>query len=189
MALALFALVSISHAQGTLAAELTSQGVHTAMLIQSSGVDDAPVWSADSKFLSAHLGGAWYRLDLSKLRLKVLSWHGEPIAVIAGGQLPELVPEALSGNLSKPQPVSDAAERKASIKASFHRTGFSTALILTKGRKKVVLWQSDLENCGALVRSPDGKYIAYLCEQTGIFVTDVVKAFTWNSSPASGKSE
>jgi hypothetical protein len=36
-----------------------------------------------------------------------------------------------------------------------------------------VIWKTNLETCGLLSLSPDDAYLAYECDNSGLFVTDV----------------
>jgi len=49
--------------------------------------------------------------------------------------------------------------------------------VLANGKGKKVLWHSDIEACGGLAQSFDGRFVAYICETNGIFVTALFRAF------------
>jgi hypothetical protein len=66
---------------------------------------------------------------------------------------------------------------KAGNKIEFLGKDLRTAVVLTaKERKPLQLWASTLENCGELSLSPDGQWVAFICEENGVFVTNLQRA-------------
>jgi hypothetical protein len=72
---------------------------------------------------------------------------------------------------------------KSGIKVQLSQSGISTSFVLSKGRRRRTLWASDMENCYAPVFSPNERYVAFICELNGVFVTDVESVFRDHAAP------
>jgi hypothetical protein len=157
-----------------LESEMTRVGAHTALLVPSQSVDEFPVWSPDSLFLGVNIEGKWFKLDTRNARLQEAKWHEQRIGVVAGK--PELMPisseEAAEwGECGKHGDKNVSG--KSGFRAEIQRRELSSSLVLSQGQRTTVIWKSDMENCGALSLSPNGSYLAYICELNGVFVMDV----------------
>jgi len=149
--------------------------VHTALLAPSSGVDESPLWSPDSRLLGVNVEGRWYQVDTAKVVLQSADWHKQRIGRVSSG-------DAVSPlNETEITPWKKATRSDSTVvvdhvgnKLEFVRKNPRTAFVVTaKGRKPLTLWTSDLENCGELSLSPDGRWVAFICEQNGVFVTSL----------------
>jgi len=172
----LLAIAALAQLVNGLASEMARLRIHTALLIPSQAVDESPVWSPDSRYLGANIQGQWFKLDTSKVRLQEATWHRQKIGAIAK---PTLEPLAKSNALAwakQEQRRTGDATGKSGIKAARKSAELSTSLVLSKGTGSWVVWRSDLENCGELTMSPDGVYLAYICETNGVIVTDMEQA-------------
>ncbi|HVM93913.1 MAG TPA: hypothetical protein VMT67_13915 [Terriglobales bacterium] len=177
--LALALLVPGADAQENkfLESEMARIAVHTALLVPSQSVDEFPVWSADSRFLGVNIEGRWVKLDTRSAHLRQAKWHEQPIGAIAGK--PELEP--MSGEEAaewgrRGQHGDSEVKGEGGFRAEIQRRELSSSLVLSRGERTTVIWKSDMENCGALSLSPNGSYLAYICELNGVFVMNVGRA-------------
>jgi tRNA(Arg) A34 adenosine deaminase TadA len=70
----------------------------------------------------------------------------------------------------QPREVTTSDGTKVELKMD----GFSVSLVVTlKGQDSETLWTTGGENCHSLIISPDEKYVAYLCEMSGILVMKI----------------
>ena len=173
-------LVAASFGQpGTsLRSEMAKLRVHTALLVPSQAVDEFPVWSPDSRFLAANIEGKWFKLDILKVRLKEATWLGQRVGAV--GSKPELEPmgrqEANRWAKNVQHGESDVTG-KSGVRAEIQRHALSASLIVSQGVRSAVIWKTDMENCGELSLSPNGAYLAYICETNGVLVMDLEQAF------------
>jgi len=170
-----FELSSSAQERGDLSAAMGSLKVNTALIFPSQAIDDSPLWSADSQYLAGNVQGKWYKVQIDSIQLKPARWHEHPIGVIADGKELE---ESTEDEVKSWAVKTNGAAQKPGITASIKQDGLSSALVLTNGKRKRTLWRSDLEACGGLTQSPDGRFVAYICETNVIFVTELSSAFT-----------
>ena len=155
----------------TLLAEMASMKVNTALIFPSQAIDDSPVWSPDSHYLAGNVQGKWYKVQVDKVQLKPAKWHDDTIGAIIDTRIFEETTEQEVKNWTAKAP-----KQKDRITASMQQDGLSTALVLTSGKRKKVLWRTGIEACGETSRSSDGQFVAYICETNGIFVTALSSA-------------
>jgi hypothetical protein len=155
-------------------------GVHTILLLESQAVDEMPLWSPDSRFVAVDVEGKWYKLDTWAITaLGTAKWHGEEIGTVRD----ELRSKATAAQVKRWKGKSQNNPRevvsKSGIKVELtqHQEDLSTSFVISKGSPKKTLWASWLENCFSPVFSPNEKYVAFICELNGVFVTDIEAAF------------
>jgi hypothetical protein len=153
-------------------------GVHTILLLESQAVDEMPLWSPDSQFVAVNVEGKWYKLDTWAITLLgSAKWHGEKIGVVRD----ELRSNATAAQISKWEGKSQNNPREvvsnSGIKVQLTQKDLSTSFVISKGRESKTLWATELENCHSPVFSSNEKYVAFICELNGIFVTNVEAAF------------
>lgn len=173
------ALTPVCSAQVTASflAEFDRLKVHTALLAPSSAIDDSPLWSPDSLRIGVNVAGKWYQIDITKVALRAADWHKQRIGLISSRDpVSELDPSLIEPWKKGTRTNSTAVLDGTGNKVEFVRKGLRTALVVTsKGQKAVHLWISDLEACGELSLSPDGRWVAFMCEQNGPFVMDLYR--------------
>jgi hypothetical protein len=149
--------------------------VNTALLAPSSGVDESPLWSPDSKRVGVNVEGKWYQIDTTRVQLQPADWHHQRIGRVASGEaVSQLDPSEVTAWQKVTRTDSTAIVDNSGDKLEFVRKDLRTALVVTaKGRKPLQLWKSDLENCGDLSLSPDGQWVAFTCEENGVFVMNL----------------
>lgn len=148
--------------------------VHTALLVQSLQIKAFPVWSPDARFLGVLLQGQWFKLDTSAVPLKEELWYEQRIGTTAGGMGLELMNANEAAGWAKIGQHGDKrVESYSGLKAEILDHDSSSMLAISKGALDSVIWKTNLENCGLLSLSPDGAYLAYECDRSGLFVTDV----------------
>jgi Tol biopolymer transport system component len=162
-------------------------GVHTILLLQSQAVDEMPLWSPDSRFVAVDVEGKWYKLDTWAITaLGTAKWHGEEIGAVKD----ELRSNATAAQVNRWKGKSQNDPRevvsKSGIKVQLtqHEEDLSTSFVVSKGSRTRTLWTSGMENCYSPMFSPNEKYVAFICELNGVFVTDVEAAFNQPSTPA-----
>jgi len=161
---------------GTLTAEMTRLGVNLAVVVPTQSIDDHPLWSPDSRFLFANLPRGWWKVDLSSIVLTAAVYRGQKIGALAKGST---VTQAGSDEIAQAKGVSpevkgslrlnDGTQLSWEPKGSFG----STLSIQSPGRPPESAWETDAAACGYLILSPDKKYIATYCEQTGVIVFQI----------------
>lgn len=162
----------------SLESEMTRVHVQTALLVPSQAVDEFPVWSPDSNFLALNIEGKWFKLDTRNARLQEAKWHKQRIGIIAGK--PELVPissEEVAEWAKRVQHGDSEVKSDEGFKAEMQRGELSSSLVLFQGQRSTVIWKSDMETCGSLSLSPNGSYLAYICELNGVLVMNIEGVF------------
>ncbi|MGO9405129.1 MAG: hypothetical protein ACLPVW_16825 [Terriglobales bacterium] len=165
---------------------MSKLGVHTILLFQSQAVDEMPLWSPDSRFVVVDVEGKWYKLDTWAITaLGSAKWHGEEIGAVSD----ELRSVATVAQVDKWKSKSRTNPREAISKSGIkvqltqHQEDVSTSFVISRGSQNKTLWTSGLENCYSPVFSPNEKYVAFICELNGVFVTDIEAAFREPSIP------
>jgi len=168
-------------------AQLTSSGIGTNQLhlemqrlkvhtveVFDQDVDEMPLWSTDSRYLVVNFESKWQKLDLRAIRLREAKWHDMKIAVVDPA-LPRSVATAAEVRKWKGIPQDDHLKAKSAsgVTVELSQSNVSTSLVVSKGGIKKTLWTTDMDNCGEPRFSPNEKYVAFICELNGVFVTDV----------------
>jgi len=174
----LLPLLLIVFAQGAdnLTSEMKRLRVHTALLVHSQAVDEFPVWSPDSLYLGVNIQGKWFKLDLSKVHLLEATWHGDRLGAVENDKDLESMTEKKALEWSKTSKHGRTyVTGKSGLRAEFEDSmkDLSTALVLSRGAQRTVVFKSDIESCGAPTFSPNDEYLAYICETNGVLVTDL----------------
>jgi hypothetical protein len=148
--------------------------VDTALLVLAAEIKTLPVWSPDARFLGVLLQGQWFKLDTRLLPLREETWYGQRIGTTAGGAELWLMSANEAADWAK---VGQHADKRIkghsglSLEILDHDS--SSTLVISRGAHHFVIWKTNLETCGLLSLSPDDAYLAYACERSGLFVTDV----------------
>lgn len=174
LTVALMVTAAFTQTSTSLETEMARLYVHTALLVRSQEIDEFPVWSPDSRFLGVNIRGKWFKVDTSNIRLRRATWHEQLIGVVE--DQPELQPMTSeeASEWARGCHHGDSEVRGSSgFRAEMQRDELSSSLVVSRQGHKVVLWKSDLENCGALSLSPNGARLAYICELNGVLVMDV----------------
>ena len=171
------ALSSLAWAQPTptLQTELADLKTNLALLVNSSAVEERSLWSPQSDYVAFRLLGKWMKIPLNNLELKEGQWQGRKVGLLTN---PTLMRELSESELklfrvaSEVQPV--VIRTKAGKIYSLKRDGNGMALIAkgTNGGSRQ-LWFAGTEDCHSLSLSPDEKYLACLCEQSGLLLTSI----------------
>jgi hypothetical protein len=155
-------------------------GVHTILLLQSQAVDEMPLWSPDSRFVAVDIEGKWHKLDTWAITaLGAAKWHGQEIGAVHDELRLNVTVAQVNKWKGKSQDNPREGVSKSGIKVQLtqHQEDLSTSFVISKGSQKKTLWTSGLENCYSPVFSPNEKYVAFICELNGVFVTDIEAAF------------
>ena len=153
---------------------MTRLRVSTALLVPSQAVDEFPVWSLDSRFLGANIGGKWFKLDTLKVQLRAATWHERRIGTVSTE--PKLEPmktEEVEAWTKQSHHGDTELTGESGLRVEMQHHDLSTSLVVFRGRRKSVIWTSGMENCGALSLSPTESYVAYICEMNGVFVMNL----------------
>ncbi len=175
-ALATFCLLACTNtpmADRGVFSEMRRLGVRSALVISSQAVDEYPVWSLEGDALAANIEGRWMKVELESLVLEPGTWHEQAIGVAKRSALTPIEASAVA----KWDKAGDHGARKVAMKngttVELKQTELSTELVVTpRGGPANVLWRSGLENCHSLAVSPDGRFVAYICELNGVIVTE-----------------
>jgi hypothetical protein len=169
-----------------LGAAMRKLDVHTILLFKSQAVDEMPLWSPDSRFVAANVEGKWYKFDTWAITaLGTAKWHGEKIGSVHDKVLSDATLDQIDKWNDKSQSNPREAVSKSGIKVQLtqQQEDLSTSFVISKGSQKKTLWASGLENCYSPVLSPNEKYVAFICELNGVFVTDIEAALREPSTP------
>jgi len=156
-----------------LAGQMEKIGVRDAVVIASESVDERPVWSPDGKYLAAKVDQKWIRVEPDRLTLKRADWRGgQPVGVAHPPPDPVTIDESMIRSWERnarfdPRRIKTRNGTVIELRQEDLGTQF---VIIRKGSKREVLWTTAMENCHSLALSPDDKYVAFVCEQTGVVV-------------------
>jgi len=167
------AVISSGRSPKSLDSELRRLAVKTALVLPSSAIDDSPVWSPDSRFVAVNVGDTWQKVDLNRLDLEPGKWRTSRAIGVLKSQtsISPLSPVLLKEWVSDSESRNETDPRRPATRVEFRHEELSTLLVITRGEgPPETLWRSDLETCGAPVVSPDGRYVAFICEMNGLFV-------------------
>jgi hypothetical protein len=163
-----------AQSSASLKAEMDKLQVSTALVIQSSAIDDSPVWSPDSRYMGTNIAGKWFKVDTTKLTLQDAKWLGQRIgAVKVRPKLEPMSPDEISQWGNQTKHGDSEMKGNSGFRAEIQRSEFSSSLVLHLGLRSTTVWKTDMENCGALSLSPDETYLAYICETNGILVMEL----------------
>jgi hypothetical protein len=179
-------LLSSSHAQtgDDLGKQMEALHVHTALVVRSQEMDGLPAWSPDGQYLAVDLAGKWVKIDISALQLQEAKWHGQRIGFQAKADLIPMTDEEVHGWKKTKEVLNqdrEAVTTESGLKVEMRHKELSSALIISKGRRQSIIWESGMENCYGLTLAAKKGYVAYLCELNGILVMDPGKAFEMTS--------
>ena len=152
--------------------------IHTVLVVSGQDLDEKPLWSADSRFLAVNTQGKWRKIDISEFKeLKAAKWHSIVIGVIAPApaQMPVSADQVKAWDRN-PKNDPRKALLKSGITIELPEERLSTGLVLSRDGKRHQVWTSGMENCYQPVVSPDDRFVAYICELNGVFVTDLQAA-------------
>lgn len=147
--------------------------VETVLVANVEGIDEYPLWSPGSDFVACYIFGDWYKFDLNKMKLATGDWHDQVIGIMNNAKAASVIKD--STELKPFLAVSPFNEREVTTKRGTkielrYNNDFTVSLVVTKNRIPTVLWTSEGENCHSPTLSPDGKFVAYICEMNGLMV-------------------
>lgn len=150
--------------------------VETVLVANVEGIDEYPLWSPKSDFVACYIFGDWHKFNLNEMKLTTGDWHNQTIGIMNNAKAVSIIKD--SSELKPFLAVSPFNEREVTTKKGTkielrYNNDFTVSLVVTKARETMVLWTSDGENCHSLTLSPDGKFVAYLCELNGLMVMKV----------------
>jgi len=152
--------------------EMARLKTETVLIVNSQAIDEYPLWSPNSDFVSCNIEDKWYKFRLTDIDFAEATWRGQTIGVLT---TEDAYSELSSKEQAEFEKVSKFNPRKVKTRdgtqIELKTEGISVSLIVTrKGQKPEKLWTSDFENCHSLVLSPNEKYVAYLCELNGLLI-------------------
>lgn len=157
----------------TITDKMRKMNIDTSLIVQSQAVDDYPLFSKDGKYLAANVAGKWYKINLNKIDLTEASWRNDQKIGVLNSKtsISEASQEEIKmfrdSTSFKPREYTTKNNAKLSLKQKGAGTEFT---ITDKLGKSEVKWISDLESCHSLSSNSHEKYIAFICEQNGIFL-------------------
>ena len=160
----------------TLSTEMTRLKTETVLIVNSQAIDEYPLWSPNSDYVACNIEGKWYKFRMTKIELEEAKWRGQSIGILTTKDAYSPLTDTEQKQFEK---VSKFNPRKVTTndgtKIELKETGdMSISLVVTKKRENSkTLWTSGGENCHSLVLSPDGQFVAYLCEMNGLLVMKV----------------
>ena len=166
--------VKEKNAKPNLFYELQKLSLSTVLVINSGSIDEYPVWSPEMDFIAVNLEGKWFKIELTNIDLIEGEWHGDRIGVIKKTNIRDLNESDLRLWRRKKNYNTRKVKTTAGDEIELKLTDFSTSLIMKIGSSfPKTLWTTGMENCHSLSVSPDEKFIAYICELNGLFITRI----------------
>ncbi|MES2730340.1 MAG: hypothetical protein V4714_01280 [Bacteroidota bacterium] len=170
-----------SYAQ-SLEAELARLKTNTVLLMHSEAVEERALWSPRSDYVACKLGGKWLKISLQKITLVPGSWQGKRAGVM---KLDTVLSEVSNRDMqlfkaaSGSQPI--FIHTKAGTRYALKPDGDGVMLVATQtDGTSHQLWSSNGEGCYSLSLSPDEKYLACICEKSGLLVTKLEEVIVSN---------
>lgn len=149
-----------------------------ALLIQSQGIDEFPVWSKDGENVYINEEGQWKRILLSQVKLNPSTWRDGILIGVNNNEKSvtiDLITQTeldtlLSNTLHDARDLTLSNGTRIQLKQEL----FSTLLKITvPGKETTTEWATDMENCHGLVASPNQKYVLFKCELNGVFLMKI----------------
>jgi len=154
--------------------ELRRIGVGTAIVMPAQEVQEYPLWSPQGDYLAVNVMGAWQKVDLSQISIKVSTWHGnQKVGVINSKSISTPTRDELAAGkkVSKVNPRRVTTKSGLKIELKLDEFGASTSMWVTrKGEKPQLLWTASMESYHSLVLSPDETYVAFVSDVQGVIV-------------------
>lgn len=170
-------LLCAQFSHGNLEANLVALGCDTVLVAPKQKVVDPIHWSPDSKSIGIKIGGKWVRVDLDKLMLKRFKWRNNQDVAAPKGipDYPELADTERLGWVYGEEEGARAVTFRNGIRVELvEELPTGSAMWITRpGGSSYLRWRTTQEDCQALSPSPDGLWVAYLCEIHGVAVMRV----------------
>lgn len=150
--------------------------VETVLVANVEGIDEYPLWSPKSDFVACYIFGDWHKFNLNEMTLATGDWHDQMIGIMNNAKAVSVIKD--SSELKRFLAVSPFNEREVTTKRGTkielrYNSDFTVSFVITKDRIPMVLWTSEGENCHSLTLSPDGKFVAFICELNGLMIMKV----------------
>lgn len=150
--------------------------VETVLVANVEGIDEYPLWSPKSDFVACYIFGDWHQFNLNEMKLTTGDWHNQVIGIMNNPKAVSIIKD--SSELKPFLAASPFNEREVTTKRGTkielrQNNDFTVSLIITKDRVPTVLWTSEGENCHSPTLSPDGKFVAFICELNGLMVMKI----------------
>jgi len=161
----------------SLASEMKRLSVRSALIVASPSVDEPPlVWPPDGRHVAFRSDGRWHWVALAPVTLVAATGMGsEPI----GRAEPKPATPSVSESVVKEWERQGAfgnqkATGRDGTTAELKMTESGTALVVTRPNSPPeTVWSSKIESCHSPSLSPDQRWVAYICEQEGLIVTEL----------------
>jgi len=161
-------LSNLSFGQFTrpLAYELERCDIETALIWSSTGIDEYPIWSPDSKEIAINIMGRWIKINLDEVILIQADWLDQTI----GQNTSEIIESISESDITKFKDTTTYGPRKVTTKdgmtLELKMLGMRTAFLIDEK----MIWITSGGNCHSLALSPDGNYVAFISEMNGLMV-------------------
>jgi len=151
---------------------MTKFNVSTTLIVRSEAIDEYPLWSQDSRFVAANIMGNWHKFDLKNIKLSEAEWKQQKTGIVVNKDtMSDLTNQELEQFYLHSKNGGRKVITQTGEKIELSLSDFSSSLIITQNNSQpTILWRSGIENCHSLSLSPNEKYVAYLCELSGLFV-------------------
>lgn len=146
--------------------EIERHNIRTTLMWSSTGIDDHPIWSPDSRTIAINEMGTWLSLNLDETIIKEAEWNTKFIGLNAS-EVSEILHDSLIGIYKnatqyEPRKITSPNGNVYELRMKGTRTAFYV--------NNKLKWTTSGENCHSLSLSPDGKYIAYIAELNGLMI-------------------
>jgi Tol biopolymer transport system component len=135
-------------------------------------IDEYPHWSGDSSKLAFNIQGEWQELKLASLILGKADWAGQTIGYVTDAVVAnEISEDMLSSYIANSDPSASEVKLSDGTKVSMAGVELGTSLTIHPvGSKLETVFQTHMDNCFAPTPSPDGKFVAFICDGAGLFL-------------------
>jgi hypothetical protein len=148
--------------------EMSRHNVETVYIGGGGGVDEYPAWSKDGRYLALNLMGDWIGVDLENVVLNTADWKGIVVGALAETKQIQL--GTIDGYIETRKENMRAITLSNGDEYKFVGSLGKSLTKTIKGAEPEVVWQGDFENCFGFNASPDENFLAFICEQNGLFV-------------------
>lgn len=168
----------LSGCNDSLSKKYSQLQINMALLVPTNRIDEVPVWAENEKSLFLKISGSWFKLHLSKIKLKKAIWLNNDIGININNESITSISERdmtlneyIVENTFNPR-MDSFEEQGMHIK--LQQQGLRTKLILVKEGKETILLSSNMDNWHSPKFSPSGKWVVFVSENNGLLLLKVV---------------
>jgi len=149
-----------------------------ALIIPTHSAIDYPLWAPNSESIAANISGKWVKVNLKHIILLAGKWSKNQNVGVMKYQTS--LSEPLEEELREWRKVASLTLKnysgKTGVKVELIQEGDSTKIIITSKNSHKEVWKTSVEHCHNLAPSPNGKYVAFICDKNGVIIMRLTKS-------------